>query len=103
MKNIRNHFSASLSVFLLCLCILSVRHAFAQTTKGMKVNPVDTSSATGKTYALIVGISKYHNPAIQPLLFADKDAIAFRDYLIASGVDSNNITLLINEKATQGG
>ena len=72
----------------------------AQTTKGFSVstNP-QIQTTTGKTYALIIGISKYQNLAIPQLQFADRDAIAFRNYLIASGVDSNNITLLTNEIA----
>ncbi|MEI8278894.1 MAG: caspase family protein [Bacteroidota bacterium] len=78
-------------------------HVFAQNTKGLSV--VDNSHVSlsnGKTYALIVGISKYKNPSIPPLQYADKDAYAFSEYLRNCGVDSNNIILLLNEKATNG-
>ncbi|MFI5221877.1 MAG: caspase domain-containing protein [Bacteroidia bacterium] len=77
-------------------------HAEAQQTKGVKVPSETMNSKGGKTYALIVGISKYQNPKIPSLQFADKDADIFRQYLISSGVDSNNITILLNEKATSG-
>ncbi len=73
----------------------------AQTTKGVAVSS-SAPEQTGETYALIVGISKYKNPAIPSLQFADKDALAFKNYLVASGADSNSITLLLNEKATNG-
>lgn len=85
---------------LLFLLVFSVLHVSAQSSKGAVVTNTSANQNEGKTYALIVGISKYKNPAIPSLQFADKDALAFRNYLVATGVDSNNITLLLNEQAT---
>ncbi len=87
------------SIILFQLLVLSTALC-AQNTKGVSVAYSSPQEQTGKTYALIVGISKYKNPAIPSLQFADRDALAFRNYLVASGVDSNNITLLMNENAS---
>ena len=86
------------------ICMLCANIVYAQNTKGAKpaVSDAPKPAAKGKTYALIVGISKYKNPAIPQLQFANKDAIAFRNYLVSTGVDSNNITLLVDEQATNG-
>ena len=75
-------------------------NAYSQNTKGFSVPKTTENNVTGKTYALIVGVAKYKNPAIPQLKYADRDAMAFKNYLVATGVDSNNITLLLNEKAT---
>jgi len=72
----------------------------AQNTKGVSLESSSNQQNEGTTYALIIGISKYKNPEIPSLQFADRDAIAFHNYLVASGVDSNNITLLLNENAS---
>ncbi|MBK9109575.1 MAG: caspase family protein [Saprospiraceae bacterium] len=59
----------------------------------------------GKIYALVVGISDYQNPAITDLKYADRDAQAFADYLLdpnGVGVDTQNLELLLNEKASAG-
>jgi len=89
----------NLLTFFLLTCIF-LSEAKAQATKGLSVVQQPTEQKPiGKTYALVVGVSKYKNPAIPSLQFADRDAIAFRNYLVASGVDSNNIILRINEVA----
>ncbi|MFI5221878.1 MAG: caspase family protein [Bacteroidia bacterium] len=87
-------------VLILFFAFLFSLHA--QQTKGVSVAPASQKTAEGKTYALIAGISKYKNPAIPSLQFADKDAFAFYEYLKATGVDSNNIILLLNENAKSG-
>ena len=59
--------------------------------------------AKPKTYAVIVGISKYQNEGIDKLQFAHKDAEAFANYLKSNAggkVSDSNIILLQNEKAT---
>ncbi len=85
---------------LLILLFLFISIAlFAQQQKGFSVSS-SQKELSGKTYALIVGISKYQHPNIPPLQFADRDAVAFRHYLMANGVDSNNIALLLNHNAT---
>ena len=51
--------------------------------------------------ALIIGIENYQN--VSPALYADRDAIAFREYCIQTlGIPEENIVFLINEKATLG-
>ncbi len=51
------------------------------------------------TYALIVGISKYKEmPALQ---YADRDAIAFADFVKGQGVPDQNVSLFLNEDATR--
>jgi uncharacterized protein YgiM (DUF1202 family) len=53
----------------------------------------------GKIWGVIIGISKYKT--VRPLKFADKDAMAFYDYLLNQvGVPKEQITLLTNEQAT---
>ncbi len=55
-----------------------------------------------KTYAVVVGISKYEN-GIKQLDFAHKDAQVFADYLkskAGGSVPEDNIRLLVNENAT---
>ncbi len=53
----------------------------------------------GKIWAVVVGISQYRT--IRSLRFADKDALAFYDYLLNEvGVPKENMTLLTNDQAT---
>ncbi|MGH9672263.1 MAG: tetratricopeptide repeat protein, partial [Bryobacteraceae bacterium] len=56
-----------------------------------------------KTYALLVGVSKYTSKDIRPLNFAHEDALLFEKYLKSErggGVPESNLVLLINEQAT---
>ena len=82
--------------------LLFATSAFSQNTKGFSVPKTAENNVTGKTYALIVGVAKYKNPAIPQLQYADRDAMAFYEYLKACGVDTFNIYLLLNEHATDG-
>ena len=69
-----------------------------QTAKGAKTNAITETDMKGNTWAVIVGISKYQN--VPGLNYADKDAIAFYDYLVnKKGIDSTHIQLLVNDKA----
>lgn len=53
----------------------------------------------GKIWAVVIGISHYK--AVQPLRYADKDALAFHNYLANHiGVPKEQTTLLLNEQAT---
>ena len=53
----------------------------------------------GQIWGVAVGISQYK--AVRSLKFADKDALAFYDYLLNQvGVPKENLTLLTNEQAT---
>ena len=60
------------------------------------------ASAGGKTYALLVGISKYQKPELS-LQFADADASVFGQLLQSprgGGLAPDNVLLLTDEKAT---
>ncbi|HLP35512.1 tetratricopeptide repeat protein [Lacibacter sp.] len=77
--------------FLFVLCFLYCSITYAQQLK------------KGNTYAVIVGISKYQNPGIRELRFANRDAQMFADYLQSSAggtVPQDNIRLLIDSSAT---
>jgi len=58
----------------------------------------------GKTYALLVGISKYQRLSeLQFLRYADQDALTFDQHLRSGrggSVPAENVVLLVNEKAT---
>src|SRR5450432_185485 len=75
---------------------------FSQTPKGITI--IDNESVPeGKTRALIVGISKYE--FIDSLQYADRDAQVFADYLRTNsfwGIDKDDVTLLVNDKAKNG-
>jgi hypothetical protein len=88
-----------IAVTLALMAGLAATGAMAQATRGLTVTRSSGIEVSGKTYALIIGISHYKNPGIPQLEYADRDAVAFRDYLALSGVDSANITLLTNDKA----
>ena len=51
------------------------------------------------TYALIIGIAQYKKmPALQ---YADRDAIAFAEFVKGQGVPDQNVSLFLNEDATR--
>ncbi len=53
----------------------------------------------GKIWAVVIGISSYRS--VQPLRYADKDALAFHEYLANHiGVPKEQTTLLLNDQAT---
>jgi tetratricopeptide (TPR) repeat protein len=59
-------------------------------------------AATGQTYALLVGVSKYKHPELS-LQFAEADATTFSKFLESQrggALPSENILLLTDEKAT---
>lgn len=75
---------------------------------GVTVEPVvgRFDPSKGKTYALLIGISKYGSKRINPLHWADKDAETFRDYLTSSRggkLSADQVQLLLNESATRDG
>lgn len=85
---------------VLIVIVLLPGFVFSQNSKG--IGDVNNQGGTVKNVrAIIVGISNYKN--IQKLQFAHTDALAFYRFLISpagGNVDSNNIILLLNEKAT---
>lgn len=53
----------------------------------------------GQIWAVVIGISQYKT--VRSLKYADKDALAFRDYLTKNvGVTGDHMTVLTNEEAT---
>lgn len=91
--------------FLVLLFVLIFQQLYAQ-YKGAKTlantneNPLNTLS---KTYALIIGISDYQDPAIPDLKYADKDAEAFASFLrspAGGNLDNDHLKILINQQAT---
>ena len=90
--------------FFFFLFALFITHysLFSQTPKGLIVTDKEAVT-TGKTRALIVGISKYE--LIDTLQYADRDAQVFADYLRKNkfwGIDKDDVTLLVNDKAKYG-
>src|SRR3954464_6327773 len=77
--------------------------ASGQTPKGMEANSDAPPQTQGKTYALIVGISKYQFPECYPSLhYADVDARNFFNYMTSKSggnVDPGNIDTLFNAGA----
>lgn len=57
-----------------------------------------TAKTIGNQYALVVGVSKYHN--IQTLLYADEDAFAFNFLPDTKLVSAANFHTLIDSTAT---
>jgi tetratricopeptide (TPR) repeat protein len=60
-------------------------------------------SPSGATYAVVVGISDYQDERIPDLRFADKDALAFANFLnspAGGSLDEDQMRVLINEDAT---
>lgn len=93
-------------VVTLLLCVLSVSlPCMAQTTKGAREDAgaaAPKQTPIGDIYALIIGISNYKN--IRHLNYADKDATAFRDFLLSKGggsVKPENIRIYLNDSAQQ--
>lgn len=96
------HNPRSILIFLFGLFCLSTT-AFSQvnpnTVRGVK-DETGTAKPAGNQYALVVGVSKYHN--IQTLLYADDDAVSFKDFLLDTKlVPEANIHTLIDSTATR--
>ena len=64
---------------------------------------LNAQAPTGKTYAVVIGISTYESKALPALQYADKDAAAFAAYMQSKAgghVPADNIKLLLNDQAT---
>jgi tetratricopeptide (TPR) repeat protein len=84
-----------------CIYILAQSSGTSRGTTPVSVIPADTLN--GDTYAIIMGISNY--PGVNPLKYADKDAILFSDFLQTpngGNTKPENIKLLTNENAKMG-
>jgi len=66
--------------------------------------PKEQTTPEGQTFALLVGISKFQDPAITALHYAHEDALEL-EHLMESprlgGIPKDNIVHLVNEKATR--
>ena len=89
--------------FLIFFIGASFVQLLGQSPKGLVVTPTATTAVDGKTYALVIGISKYENfPSLE---YADRDALTFYDYLrskAGGSIDSSAIFLKLNENARAG-
>jgi tetratricopeptide (TPR) repeat protein len=75
---------------LFCFSLLLATCAFAQ-------------SDSSNTYAVVIGISGYENETIKPLVYSDKDAQLFSQWLqskAGGNVPASHIRLLVNKQAT---
>jgi len=84
------------------LIILHLQVLTAQNTKGAETD-VESTTITGKTRALVIGISKYES--IRPLNYADKDAMVFAGYLKYHpkwALPDDQIKVLLNQNAKNG-
>lgn len=93
-------FKSLTTVFFLVLC-----SCLSAQTKGVSAVSAVDGASTGKSYALVVGISDYQDPAIPDLKYAEKDASAFAEYLKSPGGGSLNedqMKVLLNKQATLG-
>jgi len=75
----------------------------AQNEKSITPLPDAALAKEGQTYAVVVGISDYQNPAIPKLSYADKDAESFANFLRSPGggtLDEDHLQVLLNSDAT---
>lgn len=103
------HLGSLVEILLACILITSLGGSglFAQERKGVTDYTVTKQSAksdlaTGDLYAVVIGVSKYANPKISALNYADKDASDFAQFLKSQErlFRRLHVTLLLNERAT---
>lgn len=90
--------NTALAVLLCAIALFHTHFIHAQNTTTQDTSKV---TVTGKSYAMIIGISNYKH--IRPLSFADSDAGLFKEYLQARGVGNipdDRMLYLVNEQAT---
>ena len=82
-------------------------HDEIEAKEALEQSPPDPgTTAEGRSFALLVGISDYQNPSINPLRFAHEDALLFQRHLQSrrgGALPDENVQLLINEQATTAG
>ncbi|MBV6472158.1 MAG: hypothetical protein JPMHGGIA_00411 [Saprospiraceae bacterium] len=96
---------SSIRIYLCQLIFFKALFVPLLSAQSKGVTPLNTliNFETKSTYALVVGISDYQHPAIPDLKYADKDAMAFVQYLESAAggyVKPENIRLLLNQDAT---
>lgn len=90
-------------ITLVNVLLLLTIFASAQDEKGGKMSAAPIIAKPTRTYALVIGISKYES--FRSLNYADKDATVFYDYLRSNAggrIDSADIFFRTNEKAKAG-
>lgn len=93
-------------VFIFFINTINAQQVLPNSHTGKGATPITISNKpieTKNTYAVVVGISDYQDPAIPNLRFADKDAEAFANYLRSESggkLDGDHLKVLLNEKAT---
>lgn len=90
----------SAKVLSLLLLLMPALSGFAQ--RGFNTEEESAAAVSGKTYAIIIGISKYKE--VPSLQFAHRDAQAFEALLMSKaggGVPRENIELFLDENATR--
>lgn len=89
---------------LYCIALLFLTNVCSYSqSKGVSPLSTNNQQLSTNTYAVVIGISDYQDPAIPDLHFADKDAEAFAAYLrseTGGKLDQDHIKILINQKAT---
>jgi hypothetical protein len=73
-------------------------------TYGQKIHIKDNMILSGQKWAVVIGVSEYQYSGVnglENLIYADDDALAFKDMLRKLGWSSDHIKLLINKNATQ--
>lgn len=96
-----------LNNFLLLVFLLSAFSGLGQeiNTKGSQSLKPKRALKKGKTRAVVIGVSNYLDEQIPDLEYAHKDAQAFAEYLqspAGGSMSSQNLKVLLNEKATGG-
>lgn len=88
------------NIIFLVLCLFAFTTSAQTGEKGVTITNQSAKTATGQTWAVIVGVSKYQNLA--QLNFAHKDAQAFNQYLTSKqiNVPADHIKMLLNQEAT---
>ena len=91
-------FVKTFAIIISCNLCLQLYAQDNPSVRGAKQEAGD-NKIIGNQYALVVGVSKYHN--IQTLLYADDDASSFKDFLLDTKlVPEANIHTLIDSTAT---
>lgn len=88
-----------LFIFFIVPCLLSAQTKGATPTASIRTKETVISN----TFAVVVGISDYQDPAIPDLKYADKDAEAFAQFLRSDAggkLDSDHLKLLLNSNAS---
>jgi ankyrin repeat protein len=99
---------AAVAIFVLVVGCVGLRAAQADAPKPDSLAAKGSArgavnSGGGDLYALVVGLSKYHDAKIPKLELSDKDAKAFGDFLQTQNkvFKQAKVTYLLNEKATK--